>query len=432
MHSWEKTQEHAFVIVPLSQQQLVEKDELVEEAVSLTRAIDLDVTWNQHLTVKRIRAGSYFGKGQIEHIKEKMDETSKPSVVIINVPLSPVQQRNLEKVWHTKVIDRTGLILEIFGDRAQTAEGKLQVELAALEYQKSRLVRSWTHLERQRGGAGFMGGPGERQIEIDRRLISERIVKIKKDIEHLRGNRALQREAREKVPYPIVALVGYTNAGKSSLFNALTKARVMVKDMLFATLDTTTRKIVLDNGSEALLSDTVGFIKDLPTELVAAFRATLEQVEYADIILHVQDVANEAFEAQAKEVNQILENMGVDPSGEHVFKIYNKIDLLSEDDLVDFQREEHYSKDVVLTSVESEFGLDKVLEIIEKFLHKNQHIYAINIPLKDGKAMAWLHEHGNVKNITTNKEHFEVSVVLSKAALDKFIKYFEYVARETH
>jgi GTP-binding protein HflX len=305
----------------------------LDEAVGLARAIGLLVGQSQVVPVSRPRPDTLLSGGKVEEVREQVSQTGA-QVVIVDHPLSPVQQRNLERAWNAKVLDRTGLILEIFGERAQTKEGRLQVELAHLSYQKSRLVRSWTHLERQRGGRGFMGGPGERQIEADRRQIQGRIDVIRRKLADVRRTRGLHREGRKRSANPVVALVGYTNAGKSTLFNRLTGETVAAKDQLFATLDPTMRAVRLPNGQGAILSDTVGFIADLPTTLVAAFRATLEEVTEADLILHVRDIAAEQTETQKQDVEAVLEELGVDPSpgAGRVIEVWNKADLLSPED----------------------------------------------------------------------------------------------------
>ncbi len=305
----------------------------LEEAVGLARAIDLTVVEAGLVTLSEIRPATYIGKGKVDEISG-LAKSLSASVVVMDCPVSPVQQRNLEKAWNTKVIDRTGLILEIFGRRARTREGALQVELAHLTYQKSRLVRSWTHLERQRGGFGFLGGPGETQIEADRRVIEERIARIEGELDKVKRTRKLHRDSRKRVPYPIVALVGYTNAGKSTLFNRMTTASVLSADMLFATLDPTLRAVALPHGARVILSDTVGFISDLPTMLVAAFRATLEEVIEADVILHVRDVSHEDSQAQSHDVEKVLAELGIEPDDPRLLEVWNKIDRLDADQRV--------------------------------------------------------------------------------------------------
>ena len=311
-------------------------DDIIEEIEGLARAISLDVVKTRITPYSSISAKIFFGKGTCEDIGREIEEL-EPSIVIVNATLSPIQQRNLEEEWNAKVIDRTALILEIFGERAQTKEGRLQVELAAQEYQKSRLVRSWTHLERQRGGSGFMGGPGERQIEIDRRLISKRITRLKSELQAVLKTRDLGRQSRDRVPFPIVSLVGYTNAGKSTLFNNITNAGVFAEDLPFATLDPTMRKITLPQNQEAILADTVGFIADLPTHLVAAFRATLEQITTAHVILHVIDVSRHDYMAQKQDVIKILQDLKVDyEQDDRIIEVYNKTDLLDAETQKDF------------------------------------------------------------------------------------------------
>jgi GTPase len=333
----------------------------LDEAVGLARAIDLSIVHGEAVSIVKPRPATVFGAGVVERFKGFI-EAEEIDVVIVDGALTPVQQRNLETAWNTKVIDRTGLILEIFGERARTKEGQLQVELAALSYQRSRLVRSWTHLERQRGGRGFLGGPGERQLEMDRRIITDRITKIKLDLEQVKRTRELHRGARRRVPYPVVALVGYTNAGKSTLFNRLTQSDVMVADMLFATLDPTMRRIRLPSGLSVILSDTVGFISDLPTDLVAAFRATLEEVTSADLILHVRDAAHEQSEAQRADVDAVLATLGLDRQMEDgLVEVMNKSDLLDPPVRADLEARLRHRPDMVLCSAITGEGIEDLL-----------------------------------------------------------------------
>ncbi len=365
----------------------------IDEACGLARAIFLDVAEVAAPGVSRVNPGTLLGSGAVEEIAGRAEELS-PDVIIVNHPLSPIQQRNLERAWSAKVIDRTGLILEIFGERAQTKEGRIQVELAALEYQSSRLVRSWTHLERQRGGAGFMGGPGETQIEIDRRMISEKIVKLKKDLEKIRKTRDLARKKRESVPYPVVALVGYTNAGKSTLFNTLTGADVFAENLLFATLDPTMRRMSIPGGLDVILADTVGFIADLPHHLVEAFRATLEQVEYADVILHVQDVSRPDHAAQKAEVEAILRDLGIEPQTHPGYiEVLNKTDLLDAETCTRLQNISARMPDqtVMLSAVKGQ-GLETLKGRISKIVMSEWRECIYRLPFHDGKAISWLHE----------------------------------------
>ena len=363
-----------------------------EEAVGLAGAIDLDIVGSQIAALSQIRPASYLGKGKVEEIAERVKE-EEVALVVMDCALSPVQQRNLEKAFAAKVIDRTGLILEIFGRRARTAEGSLQVELAHLEYQKSRLVRSWTHLERQRGGFGFLGGPGETQIETDRRLIQERMIRIARDLEQVKKTRALHRQSRKQVPFPIVALVGYTNAGKSTLFNRLTRADVMAADMLFATLDPTMRSIRLPHGGSVILSDTVGFISDLPTQLISAFRATLEEVLAADVILHVRDISHIDAEAQAEDVEAILADLGVDGADEKLIEVWNKVDRLDSEGRAALSVE---TQQPVAVSALTGEGIDELLAAIEARLAEGRRTVDLDLDGSDGLSVHWLYEHAEV------------------------------------
>jgi GTP-binding protein HflX len=368
----------------------------LEEAVGLAAAIDLDIRASGVVPVPQPKPATLFGSGKVEELAGlvRMEEAE---LVIVDHPLSPVQQRNLETAWQAKVLDRTGLILEIFGERARTREGRLQVELAHLVYQKSRLVRSWTHLERQRGGFGFLGGPGETQIETDRRLLSERITKIQKELEHVRQTRTLHRKSRQRVPYPAVALVGYTNAGKSTLFNTLTGAEVLAQDILFATLDPTIRALALPNGSKSVLSDTVGFISDLPTTLVAAFRATLEEVQEADLVLHVRDISDSATASQRADVNAVLADLGINPEEEpdRILEVWNKADLLDPAAL-EHARNEAARHGAILVSAVSGLGLDALLAEIETRLNRRRQTLEIVVQPQEGALSNWIYENCEV------------------------------------
>ncbi len=371
----------------------------LEEATGLSLAIDLDVVETGIVMLNEIRPATFLGKGKVEELAGLI-KAREVELVVMDCALSPVQQRNLEKAWSAKVLDRTGLILEIFGKRAQTKEGVLQVELAHLTYQKSRLVRSWTHLERQRGGFGFLGGPGETQIEADRRMIEERIARIESELEKVKKRRALHRESRRRVPYPIVALVGYTNAGKSTLFNRMTRATVLEADMLFATLDPTLRAIELPHGAKVILSDTVGFISELPTMLVAAFRATLEEVVEADVILHVRDVSHEDSEAQLQDVQQVLKDLGIDERRrDRVIEVWNKIDRLSEQDrdrLLNAAARHEPDRQPLLVSALTGEGIEMLLAAIEQRLAETRIELSFVLDGSDGAGLSWLHRNTEV------------------------------------
>ena len=375
------------------------------EAVGLAHAIELDIADGIVVTVPNPRPSTLFGSGKVSEIGHIVADQSI-DLVIVDHAVTPIQQRNLEKEWNTKVLDRTGLILEIFGRRAQTREGRLQVELAHLTYQKSRLVRSWTHLERQRGGAGFLGGPGESQLELDRRLIQDRIDAIRVDLGQVVKTRELHRKGRRKVPYPIVAIVGYTNAGKSTLFNLVTGATVLAKDQVFATLDPTMREVKLPGGRRIILSDTVGFISDLPTMLVAAFRATLEEVIEADVILHVRDIAHAETDAQSADVSAVLRDLGIQAvaSDSRVVEVWNKIDLLPPERLDEAlgaaRRTE--PRPALVSAVTGE-GIADLLALIDRQFSAHDEIVDLQIPAADGAVLAWLHANGQVLESTTDE-----------------------------
>ena len=419
--------ENCLVVHPYlkaSQQVVSAVNARLEEAEGLANAINLNVAGCEAVSLSKLRPATLMGQGSVERItslitgfndnEAETGDTNHISIVIVDASLTPVQQRNLETAWKTKVIDRTGLILEIFGERAQTREGRLQVELAAQTYQRSRLVRSWTHLERQRGGAGFMGGPGETQIESDRRMIDQRITRLKKDLDDVKRTRKLHREARKRIPYPVVALVGYTNAGKSTLFNRLTASDVIARDQLFATLDPTMRRLDLPSGRTVILSDTVGFVSDLPHELVSAFNATLEEVTEADIIVHIRDIASTNTENQKKDVLGVLRGLGLDDdkvSG--MVEVLNKTDLLADDEQEVAMNRSERASEVIALSAKSGAGCDHFLQVINDRLMANFQILEASLTVQDGKMLAWLYDHGEV----IEREDDEATVKL-KVRLD--------------
>jgi GTP-binding protein HflX len=407
-------------------------DARLEEATGLARAIDLTVADALIAPVSQIRPATYLGKGKVEEIAGLV-AGHEADLVIMDCALSPIQQRNLEKEWRTKVLDRTGLILEIFGRRAKTKEGTLQVELAHLNYQRSRLVRSWTHLERQRGGFGFMGGPGETQIEADRRLIGDRITRLEQELKKVQATRRLHRAGRQRVPYRVVALVGYTNAGKSTLFNRLTRAEVQAADMLFATLDPTLRALSLPHGGKAMLSDTVGFISNLPTQLVAAFRATLEEVLQADVILHVRDISHEDSEAQEQDVEAVLRQLGIETDGQHILEVWNKIDRLSDEERENVRNiaaRRAPEQPCFLVSAETGEGLDGLLAAIEERLAATRTTLHLSIDAGDGAGISWLHRNSEVLGKDLQVGRYEMTVRVDETKRDLVINRFDATLQE--
>ncbi len=414
----------AIVLCPIDKDTFRDPDYKLAEAVGLTAAIDLKVVGARHFRMSKVSASTFISSGQVEMLAADVAALD-PEVVIVDAALSPVHQRNLEREIKAKVIDRVGLILEIFGARARTKEGKLQVDLARLSYQRTRLVGAWTHLERQRGGGGKTSGPGETQKELDRRKIDDTILRIKKQLADVTRTRALHRKSRTSRPYPIVALVGYTNAGKSTLFNLLTGAKVMAENLLFATLDPTMRQLKLPSGRQVILSDTVGFIDDLPTHLIAAFRATLEEVLEADLILHVRDITHTETDVQAEAVEKVLTDLGVDKEdmAARVMAVANKVDLLAASDRARTVRAFETGGGAAISAVTG-MGIPQLLQQIDKRLAEHETFHEYTLPMEDGEALAWLYQHGEVLKHKDNKKTIHVRVLLAEDKAGQFENRF--------